>query len=805
MGIIDRFLPFIRQRETKMNPAYEGMIGYSNMPKPIRMDDNYRALAKEGYQNDTVYKCVSYIARNGGTIPPKLYKDASMQDEITEHPLLDLLNHPNNEKSGVKYREEVLSYKLLSGNSFQYAIRLNRAGPPAELWPLRPDLVEIQIQQKVGIIGYKYDYLEEAILPENIGHTKYWNPLDENKGLSPLVIGGLMIDQQKAAKTWNLSLLQNSARPPGAWVVPTPLSENDRRRLQESLKQKLQGYKNAGAPPVLDAGLTWQSMSVAPGELDWLEGIKYNAAQIANIYSLAPQIIGDTSASTYDNFEQALMSSYTEAIFPELDDLYGLWNVWLLPMYPDLANSGAVLYYDKESIEVIQKQIQATKDSQADRAQKMWSAGIAMLNEARELSGLEPVDGGDVFFVPSMAKIIPVDGLQAYAEQSAAPPPPPPVLMPPGAPGDNQQEEPGKKPEEQELPEEQAKALLSLLRQDKEREDLYPALVEGSKALLAHSVPETGKEGYEAKALDLETAEQKKAYIEDLEATRRHWEEEAETRLQQYFAKERQAVVSSINPSAIRAMPVKWDKIVSSALETQEANLKTVMTKIYTDVAGDVGDDTLRSLKGQVPRLHRKDTTMQEYLDIFGPDILAFLFALAGQRVKGIMDTTRTQLQTALARGVVQGESIPNLAKRIDDLYLQQIIPNRSTVIARTEVVAASNYGSYAAAKQSGLTLRKVWLATGDNRTRPDHLEADGQEVDMDEAFDVGGYSLMFPGDSSMGAPASEVVQCRCTQYYKRVRADESGEDEEEGEDKSRSGRDQYRRFVRALEITGTD
>ncbi len=100
---------------------------------------------------------------------------------------------------------------------------------------------------------------------------------------------------------------------------------------------------------------------------------------------------------------------------------------------------------------------------------------------------------------------------------------------------------------------------------------------------------------------------------------------------------------------------------------------------------------------------------------------------------------------------------------------MQQIIPNRSTVIARTETIAASNYGSHEAAKQSGLTLKKVWLATEDARTRPDHAAADGQEVDLDEPFTVGGAQLMYPGDVSRGAPGNEVIQCRCTQIYKRV------------------------------------
>jgi uncharacterized protein with gpF-like domain len=67
---------------------------------------------------------------------------------------------------------------------------------------------------------------------------------------------------------------------------------------------------------------------------------------------------------------------------------------------------------------------------------------------------------------------------------------------------------------------------------------------------------------------------------------------------------------------------------------------------------------------------------------------------------------------------------------------------------------------------------RKQWLSTRDDRTRQppgsefDHAAADGQEVGLEEPFNVSGESLMFPGDTSMGASAGNTIQCRCTLTY---------------------------------------
>ena len=58
----------------------------------------------------------------------------------------------------------------------------------------------------------------------------------------------------------------------------------------------------------------------------------------------------------------------------------------------------------------------------------------------------------------------------------------------------------------------------------------------------------------------------------------------------------------------------------------------------------------------------------------------------------------------------------------------------------------------------------KVWLATEDQRTRPEHLAVDGQKVGITQPFIVWGEGLQFPGDPS--GRADNVIQCRCSMAY---------------------------------------
>lgn len=59
--------------------------------------------------------------------------------------------------------------------------------------------------------------------------------------------------------------------------------------------------------------------------------------------------------------------------------------------------------------------------------------------------------------------------------------------------------------------------------------------------------------------------------------------------------------------------------------------------------------------------------------------------------------------------------------------------------------------------------LRKTWVTMGDSKVRPTHQAANFQTVPIGEPFTVGGFQMMRPGDTSMGAPIKEVANCRCS------------------------------------------
>ena len=120
----------------------------------------------------------------------------------------------------------------------------------------------------------------------------------------------------------------------------------------------------------------------------------------------------------------------------------------------------------------------------------------------------------------------------------------------------------------------------------------------------------------------------------------------------------------------------------------------------------------------------------------------------------------RGQIQSVTLQSILQGESIPKMARRIAREMGER--NNRATVrYARTAVTGAQNAGridAYRRAENMGIELEQEWLATLDGLTRHSHRQMDGQRVKVGGKFSNG---CRFPGDPS--GPGWEIWNCRCT------------------------------------------
>jgi hypothetical protein len=184
--------------------------------------------------------------------------------------------------------------------------------------------------------------------------------------------------------------------------------------------------------------------------------------------------------------------------------------------------------------------------------------------------------------------------------------------------------------------------------------------------------------------------------------------------------------------------------------------------KLFTAHYGKIGEETGKKyfddLKSDRTYIETKD------FDNFFKDFMRYTGFLGAEQVQLINDTTKGIIKQAVALARELGEGPAEIAKSIYGKVsgIGKINARvRCRLIARTETHGAYNYTNQLAGEHSELDLEKEWNAAEDESTRPDHFEADGQMVNLNESFSVGGVSMMYPGD--FGAPPEQVCNCRCS------------------------------------------
>jgi len=203
---------------------------------------------------------------------------------------------------------------------------------------------------------------------------------------------------------------------------------------------------------------------------------------------------------------------------------------------------------------------------------------------------------------------------------------------------------------------------------------------------------------------------------------------------------------------------------INAVLRNLPEEIYYTLVSIYKRVIPEYGKHTIASVKSRkTPEIETK-ASITGSIDNFFIDLSVSWITQEGlKRSKSINDTTIDDVNSIIQAGLESGLSIPEISKNIRTAATE-LTRNRAATIAITEVHAASMFASIESAKATGLKLMKEWAAVEDHRTRPTHAAADGQKVDMDQKFKVGGYLMDRPGDPT--APAKETIRCRCALLY---------------------------------------
>jgi len=376
------------------------LIAVETLGRPVWTPRDYQAFAREGYMgNAIVYRSVRMIVEAAASIPLLLYEG---DDEIGEHPLLDLIGRPSPAHAGADFLEAWYGFLLVAGNAYVEAVAAG--GRLRELHVLRPDRMKVVPGADGWPEAYEYTAggatvrFEEEPAPgvRPILHVRLFHPANDHYGMSPIEAAASAIDLHNTAARWNKALLDNSARPSGALVYSAGegrMTGEQFQRLKLELEQGFQGAKQAGRPLLLEGGLDWKPLGLSPKDMDFVEAKNAAAREIALALGVPPMLLGIPGDNTYSNYQEATRNFWRQSVLPLVNRTAQALSAWLGPAFgalPEARKQNLALKPDLDQVEALSAEREALW-ARVERAsfltvdEKRAAVGYGVLEDASQI------------------------------------------------------------------------------------------------------------------------------------------------------------------------------------------------------------------------------------------------------------------------------------------------------------------------------------------------------------------------------------------------------------------------------------
>lgn len=332
------------RKESRTTQVRVAAVGSGGTIEPKR---NYENFARETYlKNATAFQAITAVAWNCSIPPWGLFKRLpdGNREQITEHPLTEVLKRPNPSEGWPFVMLKVSAYLAMSGNSFFERITQGTGpnrGILRELYALRPDRMKILVEPTTGQLnGYRYtvqgrsapDFEVDPITGQSdVLHLKSFHPIDDWWGGAPTESAAREIDTSNAATQSNKALLDNQGRPGMVYTLVGQLGDDQFENIERRLNTMHSGPINAGQPIIIsgDKGTGVKPYQWSPQELDFNEGDLRLARKIAQSYGVPPLLLGIPGENKFANYREGRLAFWESTVLFYLNYIRGELNNWL--------------------------------------------------------------------------------------------------------------------------------------------------------------------------------------------------------------------------------------------------------------------------------------------------------------------------------------------------------------------------------------------------------------------------------------------------------------------------------------------
>jgi HK97 family phage portal protein len=696
-------------------------------------------LVKPYLQSPMVYACTQAIARAFCAVPVRLMdsRDEDAEDVPPDDPMARLLVRPNPLMGGQKFMRSLAVNYCIAGGTVIFMSRtearqpIEKGGMPNELWPVREDIVQIEVDEKTGLPAF-YSYPsstgERVKFPaHSVAHVYEADPYNLLVGAGPLMVAYRSALHLYQAERFDDALLKNGGQMGGVFVHEEKrLTPEQTRVLTNSISQNATKPENDRKTPVLPAGIKFIPTSFTQVDMQAQVLRLMKQDDIRAIFGVPKPLLANTDDVNRAASNAVRRVFYENTIIPLGDFVQEELAVSLLGKIGGQEERWIKLDYSKVAA------MREDADQQIERVTKLTDRGVSMKDAATMVGwdvDIEGVEGSDERWIAT--NLQPVD---------LALEPPEPVVAPvaPGA-------APKPKPE------------------------------------AASFTPDVERDGAARRRAAVDAEEQRLAK-HDRRAAKAVFRVFSEYVLAQ--RKKLREIAAQAGGRSIAVRP--WHELLGTAARVSPEWAEALeCDRGWIEVRGVTEDELLELVLGNIERWNDElwgalKKPLTETLDASAraaqtraggvqvgganPEIIDFLRQTEIHVKEGPMSVVAEQVRAALIRGLAESPPVGTLPDRVrmalesvesELRTLQTRLGTRATMIARTEVASASSVARAEQFRSDGI-VHGEWGTSEDDTVR-EHHQIDGEVAVIGDRFSNG---MRYPGDPQ--APPGMRINERC-------------------------------------------
>ena len=709
---------------------------------PTEIKQGTRAMRR---RPDQRVRAMRDALRHGRRLNQEMEVDQGQPVDDPNDPMVRLFERPNPLlASEAKLWEATALHLWLSGGCVW--VKIGKAGEmvaspneiPVELWPLSLASFRPQLDQRTMMPAFwdgPWGATQRRFYPYQMVIFRMLNPYDDLSGLAPLRPAGISAEADWSAMSFNAAFFQNGADPGGIIKTKANLKLDQARGVLDAWNDQHQGHRRAHRVAVLTGESEFVPNSRTQRDMEF-GNLRDTARRelLSTLGPVPPILLGLSDDYTRATAQQAEAMLFHYTLLPEMRDIEDVLAVEL----GNWSNGQRWLEFDLNDVE-------ALKENAADKvdpATKLFSMGVPLeqVNEILDLGiETERIGHAGESFLPGTLRL--ADDVVAGPDVLGVANPGGSGVVP--APG-NAGGGPDKGGAQDGGPPSAPDAGADAGRGDAAAASSAEHERARKRPVQWHRFIRSVSDPAEAKGVRAF-----KRYVEAL----RKWTLAKKDAVVQHFAGTHRDAKKPDDETPAGPLFRLTDAMVEVMLFNEEQwdlELRRIMGPVYKDAAG-------LALK------HLREELGQE-LKVLAAEDPRVLQLLAEKEIKVVQinDTIRTRLREVLMKAAAETQTVNATASEVQ-LQLGQAlkaefnsISGRSLAIARTETAQVANTVRAEAMRGAGV-LQHEWVSANDAHVRESHKQANGEVRVIGTAFSNG---LTHPGQ--MGAPAEEVINCRC-------------------------------------------